>query len=49
MGDCENYKILRAQDATGNHLQIHVFFPLRKISPELTAGNPPLFAEEDWP
>ena len=25
------------------------FFLLRKISPELTAGNPPLFAEEDWP
>ena len=22
---------------------------LRKISPELTAANPPLFAEEDWP
>ena len=25
-----------------------VFF-LRKISPELTAANPPLFAGEDWP
>ena len=25
------------------------FFFLRKISPELTAANPPLFAEEDWP
>ena len=25
------------------------FFLLRKISPELTAANPPLFAEEDWP
>ena len=25
------------------------FFFLRKISPELTAGNPPPFAEEDWP
>ena len=24
------------------------FFFLRKISPELTAANPPLFAEEDW-
>ena len=24
------------------------FFP-RKINPELTAANPPLFAEEDWP
>ena len=24
-------------------------FFLRKISPELTAANPPLFAEEDWP
>ena len=22
---------------------------LRKISPDLTAANPPLFAEEDWP
>ena len=21
----------------------------RKISPELTAANPPLFAEQDWP
>ena len=26
----------------------HLFFCLRKISPELTAANPPLFAEEDW-
>ena len=25
------------------------FFFFRKISPELTAANPPLFAEEDWP
>ena len=25
------------------------FFFLRKISPELTTANPPLFAEEDWP
>ena len=25
-----------------------IFF-LRKISPELTAANLPLFAEEDWP
>ena len=24
-------------------------FILRKISPELTTANPPLFAEEDWP
>ena len=24
-------------------------FLFRKISPELTAANPPLFAEEDWP
>ena len=22
---------------------------LRKISPELTTANPPVFAEEDWP
>ena len=26
-----------------------LFFFLRKISPELTSVNPPLFAEEDWP
>ena len=26
-----------------------LFFCLRKISPELTAANPPLFSEEDWP
>ena len=26
-----------------------IFFFLRKINPELTAANPPLFAEEDWP
>ena len=25
------------------------FFFVRKISPELTAASPPLFAEEDWP
>ena len=35
-------------------LSINLFFPyfflfLRKISPELTTANPPLFAEEDWP
>ena len=29
-------------------LYCYTFF-LRKISPELTAANPPLFAEEDWP
>ena len=29
---------------------LHLFlFFFRKISPELTAANPPLFAEEDWP
>ena len=27
----------------------YFFFFWRKISPELTAANPPLFAEEDWP
>ena len=29
---------------------ISVFFSsfLRKMSPELTTANPPLFAEEDW-
>ena len=26
-----------------------LFLFLRKISPELTAASPPLFAEEDWP
>ena len=31
-------------DSTAN-----IFFFLRKISPELTAASPPLFAEEDWP
>ena len=25
-----------------------LFFP-KKISPELTSANPPLFVEEDWP
>ena len=29
--------------------KISFFFFLRKISPELTTANPPLFAEEDWP
>ena len=31
-------------------LCLFLFFHfLKKISPELTAANPPLFAEEDWP
>ena len=30
-------------------LMFMLFVFLRKISPELTAANPPLFAEEDWP
>ena len=30
-------------------LFLFCFVFLRKISPELTAANPPLFAEEDWP
>ena len=30
-------------------LLFRLFFFFRKISPELTATNPPLFAEEDWP
>ena len=40
---------------TGKHYEIFTseleefFFLLRKISPELTTANPPLFAEEDWP
>ena len=28
---------------------IYLFYFLKKISPELTAANPPLFAEEGWP
>ena len=28
---------------------LNIFFFLRKISLELTAANPPVFAEEDWP
>ena len=31
----------------GTHKQ--TFLKKKKISPELTAANPPLFAEEDWP
>ena len=27
----------------------NIFFFFRKIRPELTTANPPLFAEEDWP
>ena len=27
----------------------YLFIFLRKISPEITAANPPLLAEEDWP
>ena len=34
---------------TGKPLQDLFLFFLRKISPELTSANPPLFAEEDWP
>ena len=35
---------------TPQHLDLSsFFFPLRKIRPELTTANPPLFAEEDWP
>ena len=30
-------------------LNLNFFFFLRKISPELTTANPPLFAEDDWP
>ena len=34
----------------GMVFSLFCFFFLRKISPELTAANPPLFfAEEDWP
>ena len=36
--------------STGELVKVReFFFFLRKISPELTAANPPLFAEEDWP
>ena len=31
------------------YMDILIFVFLRKISPELTAASPPLFAEEDWP
>ena len=31
------------------HIYSQAFFFLRKISPELTAATPPLFAEEDQP
>ena len=31
------------------YLFIFIYLFLRKISPEITAANPPLFAEEDWP
>ena len=30
-------------------LCFYYLFILRKISPELTAANPPFFAEADWP
>ena len=30
------------------YIYICIFF-LRRISPELTTANPPLFAEGDWP
>ena len=30
-------------------LKGQILFFLRKISPELTTANPPLFAEENWP
>ena len=30
-------------------LFIYLFIFLKKMSPELTAANPPLFAEEAWP
>ena len=34
----------------GFNVRTYTFsFFLRKISPELPAANPPLFAEEDWP
>ena len=31
------------------HIDYFVIFFFRKISPELTAANPPLFAEDAWP
>ena len=34
--------------AAFSYLKI-LFYFLRKISPELTTANPPLFAKEDWP
>ena len=40
---------IKVSTKLGSHLELVVFFFLRKISPELTTANPPLFAEEDWP
>ena len=46
------YCFLLCSPLSLNFLQLYslfYFFFLRKIIPELTAANPPLFAEEDWP
>ena len=52
---CYSNKLLEDADAAVHrpHFQkqdrVFSFLFLRKISPELTTANPPLFAEEDWP
>ena len=35
--------------AITSYFYFYLFIFLRKMSPEITTGNPPLFAEEDWP
>ena len=42
-------KGMKRSALVGNVTYFLKYFILRKISPELTAANPPLFAEEDWP
>ena len=41
---------VETEDVRLKLLFLFLFFFLRKISPDLiSAANPPLFAEEDWP
>ena len=54
-GACEVFPFLHMAPfahvffCTWHPITILELFFLRKISPELTAANPPLFAEEEWP
>ena len=41
---CHTQKFIYNDDT-----RLHCFLCVCKISPGLTAANPPLFAEEDWP